>query len=118
MKSLREYIAESEHAAGQPVTGDYFEINIREETLFETWVCGETEDGFVIHADETGMKLLEDYGYLDTEVIAEDQKLDELSPDLLNRAAQAARAKRNKSLEPEIHDALGGGYMNPLAQTL
>ena len=45
MKSLREYIAESERAAGQPVAGDFFAINIREETLLETYVCDETEIG-------------------------------------------------------------------------
>jgi|688.fasta_scaffold07155_19 hypothetical protein len=64
MKSLREYIAESERAYSQPVRGDYFAINIREETLFETWICDETVDGIVIYADEAGMNLLENYGYL------------------------------------------------------
>jgi hypothetical protein len=69
MKSLREYIAESEHAYSQPVAGDFFAINIREETLLETWVCDETSDGIVLYADDTAMRLLEDYGYLDNELI-------------------------------------------------
>ena len=63
-KALADYIAESERAYSQPVPGDYFAINIREETLFETWVCDETADGIVIYADDTGMALLEQYGYL------------------------------------------------------
>ena len=72
MKSLREYIAESELAYSKPVTGDYFAINIREETLLETYVCDETEDGIVIYADDTVMGLLEEYGYLG-EALSEDQ---------------------------------------------
>jgi hypothetical protein len=64
MKSLREYITETEEAFGRPVTGDYFAINIREETLLETYVCDETADGIVLYADDTTMSLLEDYGYL------------------------------------------------------
>ena len=41
--------------------------------------------------------------------------LNELSSDLLKRAAQAATDKRNQAMDPELHNALGGGYMNPLA---
>lgn len=63
-KTLADYIAESERAYSQPVPGDYFAINIREETLFETWVCDETQDGIVIYADDQGLALLERYGYL------------------------------------------------------
>jgi len=46
--------------------------------------------------------------------VAEDS-LNELSSDLLQRAAQTATDKRNQAMEPELHNALGGGYMNPLA---
>jgi hypothetical protein len=42
--------------------------------------------------------------------------LNELSPDLLQRSAQVAKNKRDQAMDPKIHDALGGGYMNPLAQ--
>ena len=44
------------------------------------------------------------------------EQVNELSPDLLNRAAQAAKNKSNQAMDPKIHDALGGGYMNPLAK--
>ena len=43
------------------------------------------------------------------------QNINELSSGLLGRAAQAATDKRNQAMEPKLHDALGGGYMNPLA---
>ena len=71
MKSLRDYITESEREFGQPVTGDYFSINIREETLLETWVCDQTPDGIVLHADERAMQLLEEYGYIGQSGVAE-----------------------------------------------
>ena len=71
MKSLHEYIAESEREFSQPVRGDYFSINLREETLLETWVCDETEDGIVLHADERAMQLLEEYGYIGQLGVAE-----------------------------------------------
>ena len=47
--------------------------------------------------------------------VAEDQ-VNELSGDLLKRAALVAKNKSNRAMDPEIHDALGGGYMNPLAK--
>lgn len=67
-KSLADYVAESELAYSKPVTGDYFAINIKEDTLFETWVCDETEDGIVIYADHAGMQLLESHGYIGEEL--------------------------------------------------
>jgi len=42
--------------------------------------------------------------------------LNELSSRLLQKAALAATDKRNQAMEPELHNALGGGYMNPLAK--
>jgi len=43
------------------------------------------------------------------------QNINELSSSLLGKAAQVAKNKSNQAMEPEIHNALGGGYMNPLA---
>ena len=66
-KTFKDYVAEAAHAAKNPVTGDYFAINVREDTLLETWVCEETQDGIVLHADDTMMNLLEGYGWLESE---------------------------------------------------
>lgn len=65
MKSLREYITESEREYSQPVRGDNFAINIREECLLETYICDELEDGIVLHADDRMVDLLESYGFLE-----------------------------------------------------
>jgi hypothetical protein len=63
MKSLRDYLEESEHAADNPVAGDTFAINIREECLIESVVVESRDDGVVIAADDHMIELLESYGY-------------------------------------------------------
>lgn len=68
MKSLRDYLNESEYAYNNPVVGDNFAINVKEECLLETYICGETKDGIVLHADDRLMDLLESYGYIGTQI--------------------------------------------------
>jgi len=63
MKNFRDYLSESEEAADNPVVGDTFAINIREECLIESVVVESRRDGVVIAADERTMQLLESYGY-------------------------------------------------------
>ena len=63
MKNFRDYLSESEEAADNPVVGDNFAINIREECLIESVVVESRDDGVVIAADERMMQLLESYGY-------------------------------------------------------
>ena len=63
MKNFRDYLKESEQAADNPVAGDTFAINIREECLIESVVVESRDDGVVIAADEGMMRLLESYGY-------------------------------------------------------
>lgn len=73
-RTLRDYIAESETAYSRPVRGDNFAINIREECLLETWVCDETVDGIVLHADNRMIEMLHQYGYLQEGDISQLQK--------------------------------------------
>ena len=63
MKSLRDYLEESEYAADNPLEGDTFAINIREECLIESVVLESRADGVVIAADDRMIELLESYGY-------------------------------------------------------
>jgi hypothetical protein len=63
MKSLRDYLEESDYAASNPVAGDTFAINIREECLIESVVIESRDDGVVIAADDRMIELLESYGY-------------------------------------------------------
>ena len=70
MKSLREYITEAEQIFDTPQVGDNFAISCREECLLETYVCDQTEDGIVLHADDKIMRALEAYGYLSEEELS------------------------------------------------
>lgn len=65
MKSLREYIEQVEESFNDPAVGDYFDLEIaRDETLIETYVVDVLEDGIVIEADDTMMRILTHVGYL------------------------------------------------------
>ena len=64
MKTLREYIAETENWIDEPAPGDDFAIDIREgECLIESYVVETTNDGVIIQGDERLLELLEEYGY-------------------------------------------------------
>jgi hypothetical protein len=62
VKKLSDYLNESEFAAENPVTGDVFAINIREECLVESVVLEHAEDGIVIAADDRMLEIFESYG--------------------------------------------------------
>jgi hypothetical protein len=65
MKSFREYIAEAELFEDIPAAGDVFEIEIaREEIVLESVVVGYMDDGIIVEADDTMMRILEHVGYL------------------------------------------------------
>lgn len=65
MKSLREYIEIVEESYEHPTIGDVFEMEIaRDETLIETVVVDVLEDGIVIEADDTIMRILTHVGYI------------------------------------------------------
>jgi hypothetical protein len=65
MKTLREYIEQVEESYDDPAVGDYFDLEIaRDETLIETYVVDVMEDGIVIEADDTMMRILTHVGYL------------------------------------------------------
>lgn len=69
MKSFRQYLEESEYSALNPVAGDQFAINIREEYLLETYVV-ESEPGSVtIYGDDQLISILESYGCIDEKII-------------------------------------------------
>lgn len=65
MKSFKDYIAEAELFESVPGIGDVFEIEIaREEIVLESTVVGYMDDGIVIEADDTMMRILMHVGYL------------------------------------------------------
>jgi hypothetical protein len=65
MKSFREYVTEAELFEDIPAAGDVFEIEIaREEIVLESVVVGYMDDGIIVEADDTMMRILEHVGYL------------------------------------------------------
>lgn len=65
MKTFRDYLVEAELTEGNPAVGDVFELEIaRDETLIETYIVDVLEDGIVLEADDTMMRILMHVGYL------------------------------------------------------
>ena len=64
MKSFKEYLAEEAYAYENPIVGDMFAFEIREEQLVETVVTSLCEDGIIIELDDQAVQILESYGLL------------------------------------------------------
>jgi hypothetical protein len=63
MKSFKDYLAESEHEYSNPVAGDVFEINCKEDTLIESYVVESDEYRIVLASDQRMLDILESFGY-------------------------------------------------------
>ena len=64
MKTLRDYIAETEEWIDEPQAGDAFDIELAPDHLIETVIVETTADGIVIEADEHLASLLESRGWI------------------------------------------------------
>jgi hypothetical protein len=71
MKSLKEYIVESEQWMENPAVGDDFAINIKEDCLIESHIIGVEEDRLCIEADSKLIAILESYGYTVEDICSE-----------------------------------------------
>ena len=63
MKNLREYISEVEQVTNDPQIGDSASIELSFSELVETYIVDITEDGVVLHGDDTVLSLLKESGY-------------------------------------------------------
>ena len=71
MKSLKEYIVESEQWMENPAVGDDFAINIKEDCLLESHIIAVEEDRLCIDADAKLIAILESYGYRVEDICSE-----------------------------------------------
>jgi len=101
MKTLKDYIALAEHVVDNPIPGDSFAINLREDCLIESYITGIAEDGVVIQGDAKMLSLLEHYGY----------QLEDIDPEMAKKIAATvvgalfgARPKDDTGPEIEIVD--------------
>ena len=64
MKSLREYLVESEFAADNPVPGDVFALELDTDTLVESIVSELLEDGSpIVDIDDKAVAIMESMGW-------------------------------------------------------
>lgn len=106
MKTFRDYLAEAEETFDRPRVGDNFAITCREECLLETWVCDETDDGVVLHADDRMLNLLEGYGYLSEDIDDDMAK------------AQDQENQIDNEIEDEMSEAKYQGRTVPLGKPM
>jgi hypothetical protein len=65
MKTLKDYIVESEQWVESPAAGDNIGIELDDGTLIETWIMEATEDSVLIDATEEIVQVLEQWASLD-----------------------------------------------------
>ena len=68
MKTLRDYIAETETWVDNPAQGDEFDIELAPDELLESYVVDVMEDGIVIAGDDRVVSLLESFGHTTEEI--------------------------------------------------
>jgi hypothetical protein len=78
--SLKKYLTEAELASVQPVTGDEFDISIRDLTNIETVVVEHAEGSITIALDETAINMLEHCGCTFEDEDEDKEQVDELAP--------------------------------------
>jgi hypothetical protein len=105
MKTFREYLQEAELMESNPAVGDVFELEIaREEIVLESYVVDVVEDGIVIEADDTMMRILMHVGYL-TENSNMFTAQDTTSP--INGKKDARRYNFEKSPDNDLEEQQG-----------
>jgi hypothetical protein len=71
MKSLQDYLEESQQWMENPAVGDDFAINIKEDCLIESHIIAVEEDRLCIEADAKLIAILESYGYTVEDICSE-----------------------------------------------
>ena len=116
MKTLREYIEQVEESYYDPAVGDYFDLEIaREEIILETTVVSVVEDGIVIEADDTMMRILMHVGYL-TEDSNMPTAQDSTSP--INGKKDARAFNFETSEDDDLEEAKYQGREVPLGKPM
>ena len=61
MKSLRDYLAESEYRATNPVAGDDFSFELDDGTVIDTYILEATETEIIVDANEATWAVMEQW---------------------------------------------------------
>jgi len=109
VKSLRDYITESEAWIDTPAEGDEFAFNVQEDYLLETYILEQRSDDIVLYADQKMFDVMEGYGFFD-ELTLTEGVMSEINIDLQQLA---------QNRDPgELIDALQGNMGPKTAQYL
>jgi hypothetical protein len=76
MKTLKDYLVESEQWHESPAAGDNIGIELDDGTLIETWIMEATEDSVLVDATPEIVTVLEQWATL-SDVLLEDTDIDE-----------------------------------------
>jgi hypothetical protein len=112
MKTFSDYLTEAEYLAENPAVGDVFELEIaREEIMLESYVVDIVEDGIVIEADDTMMRILTHVGYLNENSLMRPAD-DTTSP--INGRKDARRYNFETSPDTDLEEQqTGSSFRNP-----
>jgi len=108
VKSLREYIAESEAWVDTPAVGDDFAFNIREDYLLETYILEQADDRITVYADQDMYDIMEGYGFFDElslseSAISEVEIVDEYGSDDIDEAEyQGRKVQLGKPMQGDV----------------
>ena len=115
-KSLRDYITESEQWIDNPVPGDDFAINFREECLVESYVLETRKNAVVIQADEEMIRIMESYG-CSMEDLDEEQSVDDvLVSEDPTEEEPTAPGTMGAVDEPTDYDPIGEDFMGRMLE--
>jgi hypothetical protein len=107
MKTFQDYLTEAEYLAENPAIGDGFAIEIaREEIVLESYVVDIVEDGIVIEADDTMMRILTHVGYLTEDSRMHATAQDSTSP--INGRKDARRYNFETSPDTDLEEQQTG----------
>jgi hypothetical protein len=105
MKTFQEYLQEAELMESSPAVGDVFELEIaREEIVLESYVVDVVEDGIVIEADDTMMRILMHVGYLTEDSRMQATANDSISP--IHGGQDARKFNKQISADDDLEAAL------------
>jgi len=81
MKKLNQYISEAQQWFESPAAGDYFAIELEDDTLLETYVMGVDKDGSILLDSTDKMySLLESWNMLENDIDDNASQLSEMAP--------------------------------------
>lgn len=101
MKSLREYITESEHRAANPVAGDNFVFEFDDGTEVETYILETSDDEILVAANPTTIAVMEQWCGLN-DILFEDEDFAQCEAELDEAEYQGRKVPLGKPMRGDV----------------